>query len=801
MTAIRRYSQRLRRVMYFFPLQLLVLHVKKNHMLLVCWLLLFLFVTESIGVKYGVPYLFLYPEYFGTVSFISFAITGFALGGFITAFNLYSYTMHGYRFPFIATLARPFLKFNVNNAIIPALFVLTYLWCSASFQYTNEFESIGRIAWHLFGFVFGMFFFLGLALLYFTSTNTDIDKLLGRDPESYRPEAPLIDIGPMHLDTDDLTPQHNAPPRKTTEKRKANRWLRRAQRTEKWRVETYLSPRGKIMLARSSSHYDREMLRDVLWQNHINGSIFEMVLVLSFIALGAFSDIRFFAIPAGASAILFLTMLLMIVSALWSWLQGWTGTVIIGTILILNIISHRTSTFFYDNQAYGLDYTVAPAPYDRETIAAMANDTATANSDALAMEATLELWKERNAELSGTSKPPLVLLNTSGGGLRALLWTLVCMQHLDSVLDGTLMDRTTLMAGSSGGLIGAAYYRQLFLDDLAHGATHRNDAALHNEVSSDMLNPMIFSFVTNDMFIRYRKVFDGDRKYTLDRGYTFEQRLNANTRNLLDVRLRDLHDAEKASKIPMLMITPTSINDGRRLLIGSVPASHLTSITPESAVRNTGEPESIEFARLFAEQGAADLKLTSALRMNASFPYITPVVTLPSEPPMRAMDAGVRDNYGYRVTLAFLNTYRHWIAENTSGVVIIQLRDTPRRTEVQASNSSMFARLLDPVGSIYDNFLHAQDQDYDLMVKQASGWADFPVHLVDLELQRGAKEQIALSWHLTALERKRVLRSLESEQNQAAFELLKSLLPGVPATAILADGSAPALVKGPARRP
>jgi hypothetical protein len=54
------------------------------------------------------------------------------LGGFITAFNLYSYAMHGYRFPFIATIARPFLKFNINNAVIPGLFVLTFLWCSGT---------------------------------------------------------------------------------------------------------------------------------------------------------------------------------------------------------------------------------------------------------------------------------------------------------------------------------------------------------------------------------------------------------------------------------------------------------------------------------------------------------------------------------------------------------------------------------------------------------------------------------------------------------------------------------------------
>ena len=789
MTAILRYGRRLRRALYFFPLQLLVLHVKKNHMLLLCWLLLFLYITESLGVKYGIPYLFLYPEYFGQVGFISFAITGFALGGFITAFNLYSYTMHGYRFPFIATLARPFLKFNVNNGIIPAVFVITYLWCSAGFQYTREFEPVWNIVVHLSGFVCGMLLFLALALLYFTRTNTDIIKLLGRDPHEYRPEDPLIDIGPMHLDAGDLSPQHDSPPRKGTDRRKANRWLRRAQRTEKWRVETYLSPRGRIMLARSSSHYDRELLRDVLWQNHINGAIFEVVLVLSFIALGAFSDLGFFAIPAGASAILLLTMLLMLVSALWSWLQGWTGTVIIAVFLLLNTISQRTDKFLYDSHAYGLDYTTVPAVYDRAAITAMANDTARAQADAKAMLTTLERWHERNTALCGNEKPPLVLLNTSGGGLRAMLWTLVCMQHLDNTMNGTLMDRTAFMAGSSGGLIGAAYYRQLFLKDRKDSTDTRNSAVLREEVSNDMLNHLTFSFVTNDMFIRYRKVHDEDKRYTLDRGHTFEQRLNANTRGLLDVRLRDLAEDEREARIPMLAIAPTSINDGRRLVIGSVPMAHLTCITPGPHVVNPAEPEAIEFGRLFAEQGAHALKLTSALRMNATFPYITPIVTLPSTPSMHVMDAGVRDNYGYRMTLAFLYSYRDWIAEHTSGVVLVQLRDTPRRPEVRPSSASLMARVLAPVGSVYDNFLRAQDQDYDLMVRHASGWLKAPLELVDIELQRGDEEHIALSWHLTALERERVMRSLETPYNKAAFMRLRDLLGGTHKAVIAAGGS------------
>ncbi len=767
-----KYRQWSRRVIYFFPLQLLLLHLKKNHLLLLAWILLFLYITENLGVKYGIPYLFLFPEYFGRVGFLSFAITGFALGGFITAFNLYSYGMHAYRFPFISTISRPFLKFNINNGVIPAAFVITFLWSSADFQYTRELVHPLMIAWHLLGFLVGIALFLGLALIYFTRTNTDVIKLLGSEPPAQdEPNAPIVEM---------IGPQHDHPPKGGAEKRQATRWLKQQLRSEKWRVETYLSPRLRIMLARSSAHYDHELQRNVLWQNHVNGAVFELVLVASFLLLGAFSDVEFFSIPAGASAFLLFTIILMIISALFSWLQGWTGTIIIGVFLALNLLSNRTDRFVYDNHAYGLDYTVPPAIYDLPTIEQMAGDTARLNADIGAMVATLEKWEQRNALLPQASeRPKMILVNASGGGLRSMLWSMRTLQYADSLLGGTLMDRTMLVAGSSGGLIGASYYRQLALVDQYEESRQRFDRALLGEVSGDMLNPVIFSFVTNDMFFRYRKVKDGEHKYTMDRGFAFESRLNQMTRGLLNVRLGDMAKVEREARTPLLVISPTSINDGRRLVIGSLPMSFLTYSTPTSRT-GSAQPEAIEFHRMFEEQDADSLKLTSALRMNATFPYITPVVTLPSQPRMRVMDAGMRDNYGYRVTLSFLHTFRDWIAENTSGVIILQLRDTQRQLDVRPIGTSLLDRLMDPIGSVYDNFLRGQDQDYDLMLHQAAAWTDFPLQVIDVELRHSRDEQISLSWHLTEVERKRILRSVDLQKNQESFDRLVSAVLGDP---------------------
>ncbi|HRH39173.1 MAG TPA: hypothetical protein PK760_12560, partial [Flavobacteriales bacterium] len=264
--------------------------------------------------------------------------------------------------------------------------------------------------------------------------------------------------------------------------------------------------------------------------------------------------------------------------------------------------------------------------------------------------------------------------------------------------------------------------------------------------------------------------------------------LNENTGGVLDLRLGDMARAEREARAPLLVIAPTSINDGRRVIISAQPVSFLTSIAPEADVHIASQPEAIEFRRLFAAHRPDSLKLTSALRMNASFPYITPITTLPSEPPMRVMDAGVRDNYGYRTTLSFLHTFRRWIAANTSGVVVVQLRDTQKQLDVKPTGGSLLGRALDPIGSVYDNFVRVQDQDYDLMLKLSEGSGGFPLQLIDLQLRHDEAERISLSWHLTKVERERVLRTVSSPENKAAFEALRSALM---TTAVIAADATP----------
>ena len=66
-------------IYYSFPVQLLILHIKKNKSLLLWWLLLFGIITYNIAASYGGAYLFLDPEYLGKVNFLSFFWINFDL--------------------------------------------------------------------------------------------------------------------------------------------------------------------------------------------------------------------------------------------------------------------------------------------------------------------------------------------------------------------------------------------------------------------------------------------------------------------------------------------------------------------------------------------------------------------------------------------------------------------------------------------------------------------------------------------------------------------------------------------------
>lgn len=756
--------QFVQRTLYFFPFRLLVLHLKKNYLLLFSWLALGAFASGAIGHGYGVPYLFWDPEYMGHVDFWSFLILGFSLGGFIMAFHISSYIQNSYRFPFLATVSKPFFKYSLNNSIIPGVFLVIYTYSIVRFQYQNELFLLGndlnvgrQLAWDMAGFFGGILLFMIPGHTYFLALSRNIFAVIGVTEEDLRLKRRKKAI--------QILMQKNLEWREVNAPRQSD---------YEWKVVTYMVNWFKIGLTRDSDHYEPEMVQKVFRQNHMIAVVFEMAVIITFLILGIYRETPELTIPAGAVIFLTSTMLLMITSAIHSALRGWSTVFLIAAVVGIHFLV-QNDILLYESRAYGLNYDNTPAAYDLDSLTAVQQNFGIYEKDVNHHHEILKKWKLKNIERRW-EKPKLVLICVTGGGMRSALWSYKAVQVADSITNGELMKHTQVICGASGGMFGLAYRRELYLRSLNDTSIDLNSQEYVTRMGMDMLNPIATSLAVNDWFIRFQKFRDGTYIYSKDRGYALETQFNKNTQGIIDKRLGDYALPEREATIPMMFFSPSIINDGRSLYISSQPIAHLTFNHP-SVLKGQTLQSAVEFRRFFKNQDADNVWFTSVLRMNATFPFISPAVTLPSEPEMEVMDAGFRDTYGTSLALKHLYAIRKWVERNTSGVVILQIRDSRKIEPVHENETrSLFKLITNPLGHIYDNLFIMQDYFNDDLTVYAHNWLNTDLEVIDLELTRPELEDISLSWHLTSKEKWIIEQSAYNEKNQKAMLRLKELL-------------------------
>lgn len=751
----------IRGIIYFFPFQLFLLHLQRNQGLLLFWLLIAGYITQSIGADYGMPYLFLYPEYLGYVSIASFAIVGFAWGGFVMAFNISSFIINSHRFPFLATLNRPFMKYSLNNFIIPGIFTTIYLYHIVYFLRFNEFYDWLQIFFLCGSFVGGMILFILISLGYFLSFNRNYISIFGMHPEKHEVDGTRkkrirsVKIGVI-------------------KKINFKNIKEREKYAEEWTIDTYLRHPFSIRRSGSAEHYDRAKLMMVFKKNQIYAAIFEIIVFVSLIILGLFREIPFFKIPAGANILLFITMLLMLTGAIHFVLRRWSTIFFIALFLLINYLS-RYPQFNVTNYAYGLDYS-KPVIYNPTNIQKEIIQSRSFETDRNYHFTILNNWKKK-VQKSGNKKPKIVFINCSGGGLKSALWTFYSIQQTDQALNGELLKHTYLITGSSGGMIGASFMRELYLlkqlnliEDIYHDS-------LAMMIAADLLNPVTTSIALNDFFIRFQSFSDGTYRYPKDRGYAFERQLNENTDYLMDKRIADYAPYEEKSIIPLMIFSPAIINDGKRLIISPLPMSFMSYNAPINGSSSRPLIENIEFTRLFKNNHAHNLKFTSAIRMNASFPYILPTVSLPSKPSIEIMDAGLRDNYGTRTTITYLFHVKDWINKNTSGVILIRTHDS-RQPEYNPKYIRTYAdNLLSPLGGLLNNISKIHLQENDQLIQFASAWLNVPINVFDYKLAEIITgKEISMSLHLTTREKIQIMEGFKHPAIQANVQKLMELL-------------------------
>ena len=734
----------LRGFIHSFPVQLLFLHFRKYQVLLIFWFVLFSTINGSFMDTFGADSLYLAPEYLGSVNALGAGIVGISIGMFIMSWNIASFILFSRHFRFLAATSNPFLRYCINNFVLPAAFLVFYFIKAFLFIRYKELIPTADYLMLSGGFLCGLILILFISFIYFFRADRSI----------YRRMMPIIK-NPReyitHLKPGELPPSES-------------RIIK---------VEWYLETPTRLKKTRDVSHYTRDFIENIFKRHHFAAVISVFAAFLFLIGIGFLQDVDFFQIPAAASITIFFAILIGVAGAFTYFLQSWSVPYLIGLIVVLNLF-YKWDWIDPRNKAFGLKYTnkIERPQYSRETLLAMAKPQ-NVTQDSLNMIHVLENWKRKQGE----EKPLLVVLNTSGGGHRSATFTMSILQALDSVTNGELMKRTFLITGASGGMMGASYFRELYLRKQRGEAINLQDRKYVDDISGDLLNPLFSSFVARDLISPSMKFEVGPYIYIKDRAYAFESKLNKNTHGYLDKQLKDYREEERTASIPLAFYSSVISRDSRKLIISTQPIRFMMRSRSDISMIPEMDPDAIDFTSFFAKQDPYNLRILTALRMNATFPVVLPNVWLPSEPVVDVMDAGLRDNYGQETALRFLEFFDDWIDQNTRGVLIIQLRDRPTGGwDSPYLTENIGDHATKPFLMLQHNWFKTMEYFQNDLLSYYSQHARHNIHKITFKyVPQKQDDKAALNFHLTQREKKNIMSSPYFSFNQDAFSEITSL--------------------------
>jgi len=206
---------------------------------------------------FGADALFLAPEYLGNVNGAAAAIVGITTGIFVMSWNITTFILHSKRCRFLITTAKPFLKYCINNSIIPLLFLIIYFVSALSFDVKKELIPTAQFIFIAAGFFAGFMILLAFSFAYFFGADKRIVKT----------------VKPMA--------------KELYKNRKVSHPKERPQLSNyRIRVGYYLDAKLKFRKARDVTHYGEEFLDMIFKRHHFSAMISVLIGFVAMILIG-----------------------------------------------------------------------------------------------------------------------------------------------------------------------------------------------------------------------------------------------------------------------------------------------------------------------------------------------------------------------------------------------------------------------------------------------------------------------------------------------------------------------------------
>jgi len=378
-------------------------------------------------------------------------------------------------------------------------------------------------------------------------------------------------------------------------------------------------------------------------------------------------------------------------------------------------------------------------------------------------------WQNRHPE-----RERAIIITSSGGGITASYWTSLVVTELEKRLGPDFSQSLLLMSTTSGGSVGTMYIVNQF------GENGLKPDKL-DEIVEDAGRSSIGAAAWGIIYPDFWRFILGASPLLQDRAWAQEQIWQHNlaeTDGDEPITMRSWLDGVKAGWRPPVAFNATIVETGEQLVISPIDLHPKKDGNPCSV--NPADTAIPQARGLFDLYPGSDIGITTAARLSAAFPLVTPTARPTLEPDcnwhaFHVGDGGYYDNYGMLSAIQYLRT----VLEKTDGklkqVLVLQIRAS--RTEIELEprrKTGLIEDLLTPLETIYnvrsasqvvnnERLLDTQIDYWDEQNRTADGGvakASIVTCVVSLDADS------PLSWYLSDSERNQINESWVRKQDK-----------------------------------
>jgi predicted acylesterase/phospholipase RssA len=333
-----------------------------------------------------------------------------------------------------------------------------------------------------------------------------------------------------------------------------------------------------------------------------------------------------------------------------------------------------------------------------------------------------------------------VVVATSGGGIQAAAWTATVLSHLQGAVPGDFARRIRVISAVSGGSVGTMYFVDAFENGTVEPATIRE--RVFDPATASSLDDIAWGFVYPD-FLRLFAPFVS----WSDRGKAAEfawSRFGRVTELLSTWR----PDARAAHR-PAVIFNATAAENGSRVVLGTTDLQQ-------------GLRGRMDFYEVYA---GYDVPIVTAVRLSASFPYVSPAARpagpLPVSKTFHFVDGGYYDNFGISSVTDWLLEAMPARAQGVDRILLIQIRGPIGATDMVATGRRRGAlyQALAPLTTVAQTRSTGQISHNNAELRLLCEVAKGRGVTLDTAVFQYPDPDTPLSWHLTAAEKDAVWRA------------------------------------------